>query len=330
MIYNNNYGFAGKTAIIYNLELDYSALGHSFSYGDNSFSTASNTGITEVGIEYKKHSDSVWNSIKVTDDSALEDGRVVFSSYLKGVWADGYVLDYGTYLTYMPYNYFGCHVLYPMRIVIKGLDANTSYDVRSYYVKNGSKSTFNSWTNHKTLPESDITYECTSVSGGTSEQNSILLETVNKACDIYNSMTSFNKSDYSDRSDDYLHSKLGGQFTATVGDPGGDAAAHSAMVFAPSAIRRIDTAIHEMAHNVMFSNLDTSIHYIDSVDINASNRAAFDADVMKFMEFATHCEGAMWGWIGSHNYPVISSAAYNEVENYLVAAACQVCRTAGS
>ena len=47
------------------------------------------------------------------------------------------------------------------------------------------------------------------------------------------------------------------------------------------------------------------------------------------MEFATYTEGATWAWQSSHNYPCISSAQYNTLFNYYVAAACHVSHYSG-
>lgn len=70
--------------------------------------------------------------------------------------------------------------------------------------------------------------------------------------------------------------------------------------------------IHELQHNYFKAGL------VDSGNYNTSENA------IKFMEFATDCEGATWGRISNHYYPIISSETYDYLDDYLVCMATDV------
>ena len=65
----NNYFYAGTTAIIYNFSLDYSPLDYSSIEDAEDYITR--TGITEFGIRYKKTSDSEWQVIPLPHPKSL-------------------------------------------------------------------------------------------------------------------------------------------------------------------------------------------------------------------------------------------------------------------
>lgn len=308
MIFENNYAYAGTTAIIYNVELEHDALKF-YIDENNKILLPSNSMLKEIGIEYKKDSDSEWNTIKILNESTLSNVKngTNLKNALSAFETTNYL--YSSVVALYKWNHMS-----PIRIVIKNLEEGTSYNIRSYYIKTETRFYWNSCT-VTTLTRQDVFYECTAVTGGTAEENAQLLANINKACDIYNSMTAFTRS--SPSSSDKLNSKTGGQFTATlVRDTlGGNFVANSDMKFKwPDA--SLGVICHEMAHNVMKRTIDETY-----------NEAAYNK-IVKFMEFATHCEGASWKWLSNHNYPVISSAGYSGVFNYLVAAACYVCRDA--
>ena len=116
----NNYGFAGRTCILYNIELDYPALGNHLSANTavSNFVTDENTGVTEVGFRYKKSSDSVWTTVKVSDETrehAIIENSLSYYAYPQEV------SEVGDHLMYFRSNYTHAQVLTPLRIVIRGL-----------------------------------------------------------------------------------------------------------------------------------------------------------------------------------------------------------------
>lgn len=309
MIFENNYAYAGTTAIIYNVELEHSALKF-YIDENNQILLQSNSMVKEIGIEYKKESEDEWNTIKILNETTLDNVRngTNLKNAMSAIETSNYL--YSSVVALYKWNHMS-----PIRIVIKNLEEGTTYNIRSYYIKTSSRFYWNSCT-VTTLVSQNVHYECTEVTGGTEEENAQLLSNINKACDIYNSMTAFTRE--SPSSSDKLNSKTGGKFTATIiKDYWGDSGfvADSSMKFKyPNA--SIGVICHEMAHNTMKRLID------DTASEKAYN------EIVKFMEFATHCEGATWRWQSNHNYPVISSKDYQGVFNYLVAAACYVCRSA--
>ena len=304
----NNYFYAGTTAIIYNLEVDYPSLGFYYtSWGG--IRLAGSSTLTEVGVEYKKNSDTNWIRLTIIDSTVLttvKNGRSLEYAMSGQIYTD--------YLYNAPKSKEKSQIMIPVRIVIRNLVDNTLYNVRSYYIDNGTTSYFNSCS-PQTLPIQDITYVFTSVTGdGDSTEKNKLLDKINSACTIYNSMTSFKTST---ASADSLRSSYGGSFTAKI-DHSLAEGANSNMEFKSGTYTDESMIVHEMAHNLMYDEIDESY-----------SQTAHD-EIVKFMEFATHSENATWRWLGSHNYPVISSEDYWGVENYLVAAACYVCRKASN
>lgn len=71
------------------------------------------------------------------------------------------------------------------------------------------------------------------------------------------------------------------------------------------------TIVHEMEHG-------------NFVGRTSSGNFATDDLAVKFMEFATDCENAAWGQIAGHYYPIISSARYDYIDDYIVAMATDV------
>ena len=314
MIFENNYAYAGTTAIIYNFEIDHSTL-RFYIDSNNKILLPLDSTLKEIGVEYKKSSESEWHQIVIA-------GTNVLNSIKNGINAQVAIPHYecNEYLVARPIGLYKCNHMSPIRVVIKNLEESTNYNLRSYYLltNNNTKSSFN-YSTVTTLTRQDVFYECTAVTGGTAEENAQLLANINKACDIYNSMTAFTRS--SPSSNDKLNSRTGGSFTATlVGDTlGGNFVANSDMKFRyPDA--SVGVICHEMAHNVMKRTIDETAD--PETYPNAYN------EIVKFMEFATHGHAATWRWNTNHNYPVISSANYQGVMNYLVAAACYTCRKA--
>lgn len=80
--------------------------------------------------------------------------------------------------------------------------------------------------------------------------------------------------------------------------------------FSESEVYR-STIVHEMEHGTFDGR-------------TSSGNFATDDIAIKFMEFATDCENAAWGQIAGHYYPIISSARYDYIDDYLVVMATDV------
>lgn len=304
MIFENNYAYAGTTAIIYNFELDYDDLNF-YINSSNKILLPSDSNLIEMGIDYKKDSDEEWNTIIVINSSMINSLKNNYTFTER---------DSSNYIISRPIAYYKWNHMSPIRIVIKNLEESTTYNIRSYYINDESdeKHVFN-YCDATTIARQNVYYTCTAVTGGTDTENERLLTTINKACDIYNSMTAFTRE--SSVASDSVGTKNGGSFTARLTDVGAGVAANSGMNFGYSTAS-ISTVCHEMAHNLMKSRIDETY-----------SEQAYN-EIVKFMEFATHGHKATWRWNNAHNYPVISSASYTGAFNYLVAAACYICRKA--
>ena len=317
MIFENNYAYAGTTAIIYNFEIDYSDLDFYVKPNNNIGLQTYNT-LTEIGIEYKKESDENWTNIIICNESVL-------NSIKNGSNAEPLITkETNDYVMSGPIGIYKWNFLSPIRVVIKNLEQTTTYNIRSYYFKSNDsdKHVFNFCT-VTTLTRQNVYYELSEIKDNSNGVYGDLTEkfqrVMDKACDIYNSMTAFTREAYKS---DNLKSQNGGSFTATIGDAGTGAAANSSMIFAAHVVKSysdnmlLSTAMHEMAHNLMKDYIDETY-----------SEEAYN-EIVKFMEFATHAPKATWRWNNRHNYPIISSAKYNYAHAYLVAAACYVCRKA--
>lgn len=294
MTYENNYYYAGTDAILYKVELN--EIG--FYVDPNDYRTKTDRNITEVGV--------VISGVEINRNHSILNSP--YSLPIIPGASSSVDSELGVYIV-SGGGSFPANRVIPVRVVFKNLTPGATYNIHSYYVENGSTTTFNACT-VTTMEHNDIIYQCTEV---IKEQSSIsdaqvdaLKANLDKACEIYNSMTSFTKlnSKY-----DSVGSKTGGSFTATISTTI-EGQGESSMKFRPGS--SLSTCVHEMAHNLMFPE-----------------RLQYMSKVIKFMEFAAHAENATWAWLDRHNYPVISSAQYNEVMNYFVAAACYVCRDAG-
>ena len=323
MIFENNYAWPGTTAIIYNVELDKDFLGF---YLDNPTNLTkskillpSDSTLLQIGIDYKKESDGddAWTSFTVLDSAAISDVITSHISVENKVNLIKSNYDKTKYVVSAPIGYAEFNFISPLRVVIKNLEEGTTYNIRTFCIRDEWPSCihFNECT-VTTLTHNDIWYECTGASGGTDSQHTSLVNRINEACDILNSMTDFK---ISTAPSDYCGSKNGGKFTAkydsTMYSRG--VAADSTMTFG-STSPTVSTVLHEMAHNLMKDQID------ERKSEDTYNK------IVKFMEFATHSPKATWRWQSGHNYPVISSASYSDAYLYVVAAAMRVCRDASN
>lgn len=280
MIYENNFALAGTTALMYNVW---------FQDLFNEDGSKKNPSLEDVGFRYKKTSVSTWNEYSIK-----EQGRIFnnISAILEeGTLSENiYVQRYRVYKNY----------IYPCRILIEGLDSETSYQIESYYTINGQKTFYNRQT-ISTLPDtSNISYDEITWSS----VNPVPEDKKEEARMIVESALSEMTKIYR------MFCPVEWHFSPSCYWVDDGIAADSSMTI---NVRNVDSyeartvLVHEMAHNFFIQN---------------RNEQA--SDIIKFMEFATGVEGAMWKDTGLHNYPIISSARYSYMDDCLVAAACWV------
>lgn len=196
----------------------------------------------------------------------------------------------------------------PIFVLIKGLTSNTTYHVGAYYKIGTEYTYFNEVTVTTKAPSNtalvftsvDISSDIPSTHTADAETYKDNLEEILPVVtDIFNDATKVNNT-----------------YTATVAYDTNNWAANSGMYFncnymdSGGSLR--STIIHELEHNHFIPHMMQS-DYFSKYEY-----------VIKFMEFATDCEGASWGMIDDHYYPVISSARYDYVDDYLVAMATDV------
>lgn len=202
---------------------------------------------------------------------------------------------------------------YPLFFLLQGLSANTTYHISGYYSLNGTK-TIIGYNTVKTKPArstfftfGEVTFHSSTTGheANANETKAILDEALPKVAAIFNDCT--------DVSVNYN--------PVIKYDNSSNWAANSYMEFncrsATEGNAGRSVIIHELEHNHFGSK------------VNGSHGYPNDANVIKFMEFATDCENAQWGVIGMsaanfHCYPIISSARYGYVDDYLVCMATDV------
>ena len=306
MIFENNYTYAGTTAILYKFKTNYPDLGF-YIDSNNKILLQSSSELIEFGIRYKKVSDDNWTYFRIANETLLnrvKNGTGLLNTGLGVISGDGNLFN-------PPYAYYKYNYMSPIIVAIRNLEQETTYNIESYYkLSSSGEHTFNLCSS-TTIAHQNIMYNCTEVTGDTDEHNEYLRNTINKACGIYNEMTAFTQD--SSHKSYTLGDKNGGSFVAKIENLEG-AAADSRMYFSRYT-SSISTVVHEMAHNLMYPQVDET-----------ENEETYNK-IVKFMEFATDAQGATWRWNNGHNYPVISSANYEGVYNYLVAAACYVSRS---
>lgn len=308
-LYPNNYAWAGRTALMYNVFLDdLFDIGVSYTTSNTQCTTKSSfSSLTDVGFEYKKSSDSAYTRVSVVKDSYK--GRTIANlDYIGGTvtWNSNlntYVedIDAGDNIKMRRYNVQYNHI-YPCRVMIMGLEPGVSYDLRRYYIANNVLHT--DYEQTITLLSGTNTIVCngfTFDSAPSERQKQNLQDGVNQAIVIM----------------DMWFTGLEWTFTVkTIWDDVPWSAKRSmrynskyAYDWGGSADSARTITIHEQAHNYMVATYNNS------------------DKIIKFMEFATSVPRATWKWMGEHNYPVISSNHYTYIDDCLVAAACQVTRS---
>lgn len=309
-LYPNNYAWAGRTALMYNVFLDdFFDISYPYTTSD-SYCTIKSTyseKLTDVGLEYKKSTDTSYTKVSVVKDAYK--GRIIPNlSYIGGIntWdssTNAYIsdIDAGSNIVVKRYNIKYNHI-YPCRVMVTGLEQGATYDLRRYYVANNITQTDKeqsiallSGTN--TIVCNGFTFD--SVPNELQKNN--LQSGINEAISIM----------------DAWFTGLKWTFTVTTLWDANYWSADSSMrynsKYASDWGSSIDSArtitIHEQAHNWMVSTYNNQ------------------EQIIKFMEFATSVPRATWNWMGAHNYPIISSNHYTYIDDCLVAAACQLTRS---
>lgn len=292
-----DYAIANKTSIMYkykfsigtngicdNISLSSSTVGYHFN---------TNYPIEEIGIYYY-----TTNQVNKT---ILPMRNITFSNLYIGVSTKSVTDGNISYKSRIV-------LTAPIFVLIKGLTENTVYHVGAYY-KIGTTYTYFNETAVTTKPASDTKLVFSRIDIDTNIPSTYkenadtykanLKEILPIVTDIFNDATNVNRT-----------------YVATVKYDAYNWAADNNMNFNCHYVDSGDTLrsiiIHELEHNHFNS------HMIQSDYLSKYEYA------IKFMEFATDCEGASWGQIYLHYYPIISSARYDYVDDYLVAMATDV------
>lgn len=297
--FSDNHIWSGTTALMYNVDLT------EYFYGEEVFSTLSIkeqyvNKVSDLGFEWKLHSASSWTSVSLKQTS---------NTYISSTSDIKAGLDSSIYDCY---KYFDSYTPVGCKVLIMGLNEETTYDVRSYIVINGTKTTYNSESAETFESTNTITYDTPVYDSDAPAENiqywqEILEGTPSALEDAVGCYNMF----YTGSTDHFSPS--------TRYDPVGKWAADSSMTFNSfytnenvGQVRSI--TVHELAHRHLYK------------DRNEPEKG-YKAYIMQFMEFATGCPKAIWRWMSGHNYPVISSARYSFIEDCLVATACQLIYT---
>lgn len=292
-----NYAIANKTSIMYKYKFSIGTGGIcsniSLSSGVVGYYFNTNYPIEEIGVYYY--------TTNQANKTILPMSKLTFR---------------GTYLSVLTDSDTDGNITYKSRIVptapifvlIKGLTENTTYHVGAYY-KIGTAYTYFNEEAVTTKPASDTALVFTRVDISTNVPSSMqtnaktykanLENILPVVSSIFNDATNVNHS-----------------YVATVRYDTYNWAADSGMNFNCNSMDSGNTLrsviIHELEHNFFTSHM-TQSDYFSKYEY-----------AIKFMEFATDCEGASWGQIYTHYYPNISSARYDYLDDYLVAMATDV------
>lgn len=291
----NNFAIAGVTALMYNVHLDIL-----FDVGSKTIKEEFYEKVSDVGFEWKEHQASEWNHASIYSST----DPLYFIYWIN----DGSVHSYDNYM-YKSYNYSNNYdyVVYPTRVIIKNLQKNTSYDLRSYYVCEGNTVYYNAQTITTLSQESNISFKApvydSSMDGKTYDKDLIennLRQVEEIVSKIYNMFFYGNNTQYDiiiKANVNYAAAAAGTEITYN----------YTTLQGYMETIR--STTIHELAHCNMNGDITSSDDYKDNI--------------IKFMEFATNAPYAIWKWMAGHNYPVISSESYDYMDDCLVVAACE-------
>lgn len=287
-MFNNNFAWPGATCIMYKISLDNLMEENA----DKTWDFRSNVNVYEIGVQYRKTSESSWHDVSIIKSQnrigkfSIPGFSVVGNHYVSFKMQD----SYNGYI-------------YPMYILLRNLDANTEYIVRSYYTTSdgGSKVTYNGQT---ITTKQQTQFTCTSVSFASSLSQDKIDECnqcLQEALQVVNEV-----SPSSVRQD--LRN-----FTCEFNDRGVHEGGYQHITIYANDVG-VGVILHELSHCFM-QKIDYDIY--DSS--NVQNRR-FIEKIIEFMEFTTHVPKAMWKWNGDHNYPCICSKLA-DIDGYFVVAA---------
>lgn len=299
-LYPNNYAWAGRTALQYNVFLN--------KFYDNTGNIKSQYSgkLTDIGFRYKQSSASSWVEISLVKTDFVGNPNTIHAINNGGKsWVD-YIsyedspLDSQYMCTrYEPqYKY-----LYPCRVMISELTPNTSYTLESYYKLNTSsnKIGYNTQIISTLSGSNTLNYTYNFTSDMTEEFKESFKAEFESAIRIIDSwLTGLTKN---------LRIEFSNSSGHWAANAGGDVITYNTFYADLEGIR--STTVHELGHVLMSSTFN---------NYNS---------IVKFMEFATGIPKASWKWMSYHNYPVISSQSYSFIDDSLCAAAYQVTRTSG-
>lgn len=290
----NNFAIAGVTALMYNVHLDIL-----FDVGSKTIKEEFYEKVSDVGFEWKEHQASEWNHASIYSST----DPLYFIYWVK----DGRVHTYDNYM-YKGYGHddnFN-YTVYPVRVLIKHLQKNTSYDLRSYYVCEGNTVYYNAQTITTLSQESNISFKTpvydSSMDGKTYDKDLIennLRQVEEIVSEIYNMFFYGNNTQYD------IIIKADVAYAAAAS---GTRITYNYITLQGYMEDIRSCTIHELAHCNMKGDT-MSDDYKDNI--------------IKFMEFATNAPYAIWKWMAGHNYPVISSESYDYMDDCLVVAACE-------
>ena len=314
--YSGNYALAGITRILYNIWLE------PICQDKDEFGSYKVNNVKKVGFQYKKNSDSNWNTIIIAESNS-ENGFYNEKAVYEKVYQIENLLENEVYCaeTHGNPNYEvnGSRMLFPINIVIKNLISNTSYNVRSYYMDTSNAvHNYNSTTistkkriegseTSLNLDFDDSIISYFSLDKNTYKESQKYQEIYNDywiGIDVINSMVNFKEiSDYDIGVK--LFKSVGGKVGASAGKP-------TMTDYYSSNDNRMNTLIHETSH-IVFP--------CEHLEITRERGLEHLSKIMKFMEFGSHIPQAIWKWQGgSHNYPCVNGAIHGKsyFEEHLV------------
>ena len=289
-LYHNNYAYAGITAIIYKVCIE-----QFFNFPDNSNQNVEPVecpikeiyyqSLSDIGFEWKKHTSSTWNTVSIKKPevdyfSTMDDIVIEEQSFSKA-----YCLNKLK--------------IFPIHCLIKNLDINTEYDLRSYYISNEIKKYYNQQTISTISGECNIAFDFSQFDSLNISES--FKEAVHTVCDT---VLEIFKMFYVQTNQRTITIKYASG--AGAASFGGNTLTYHTPISDIEILRT--TTIHEMGHGFMQSNPSKE-------------------ERIKFMEWATDAPHADWRWLGSHNYPVISSAEYGYIFDCIVCKAFKLYNT---
>ena len=300
----NNYAIATRTQILYKIKFS-DTLFDSITMGRNddpsvTYNFKSGDVFTEVGIYYYKQGISTKTRIALS-------GIVYFQT------SDGMYISTAAITSTSGIIYKGRKVpTAPILVIVQGLEQNTTYHVGAYYIKNGTTVDFNEVTvSTRSVAEPAFTLDPATVDTNLSSED--LPRAQNYVTTISPVLTTV-QSMFREASDVVREYEN----VVTYASTGGWAAyvdGSTKIMYncgpQPNSEQLRTIVIHELEHN----------HFNGRVE---SGEFAIYEKAIRFMELATDCEGASWGRISSHYYPIISSAMFDILDDWLVVMATDV------